>query len=62
MNSFFYICYKSHFLKFFVHFLTFFEANIKKDKEILEEVLVHLRSMRDNWKEVMQKNRERGAV
>lgn len=32
------------------------EANIKKDKEILEEVLVHLRSMRDTWKEVMQKN------
>lgn len=30
------------------------EANIKKDKEILEEVLVHLRSMRDNWKEVMK--------
>ena len=34
-----------------------FEANVKKDKEILEEVLVHLRSMRDTWKEVMQKNR-----
>ena len=30
------------------------EANIKKDKEILEEVLVHLRTMRDTWKEVMQ--------
>lgn len=39
-----------------------FEANIKKDKEILEEVLVHLRSMRDTWKEVMQKNRVRGNV
>ena len=39
-----------------------FEANIKKDKEILEEVLVHLRSMRDTWKEVMQKNRTRGVV
>lgn len=39
-----------------------FEANIKKDKEILEEVLVHLRSMRDTWKEVMQKNRMRGNV
>lgn len=39
-----------------------FEANIKKDKEILEEVLVHLRSMRDTWKEVMQKGRTRGNV
>lgn len=39
-----------------------FEANIRKDKEILEEVLEHLRSMRDTWKEVMQKNRTRGVV
>lgn len=31
------------------------EANLKKDKEILEEVLEHLRTMRDTWKEVMQK-------
>jgi flagellar protein FliS len=30
------------------------EANIRKDKEILEEVLKHLRTMRDTWKEVMQ--------
>ncbi len=30
------------------------EANVKKDKEILEEVLKHLRTMRDTWKEVMQ--------
>lgn len=30
------------------------EANIKKDKEILEEVLTHLRTMRDTWKEVMR--------
>ncbi len=29
------------------------EANIKKDPEILEEVLEHLRTMRDTWKEVM---------
>lgn len=28
------------------------EANMKKDKEILEEVLKHLRTMRDTWKEV----------
>ena len=32
-----------------------FEANIKKDKEILEEVNTHLRSMRDTGKEVMRK-------
>ena len=30
------------------------EANIKKDTEILEEVLKHLRTMRDTWKEVMK--------
>lgn len=34
------------------------EANVKKDKEILEEVLKHLRTMRDTWKEVMQKAKE----
>ena len=36
------------------------EANIKKDKAILEEVNMHLRSMRDNWKEVMRVNKEKG--
>ncbi|MBR4026945.1 MAG: flagellar export chaperone FliS [Lachnospiraceae bacterium] len=30
------------------------DANFKKDKEILEEVLQHLRTMRDTWKEVMR--------
>ena len=30
------------------------EANIQKDREILEEVLEHLRTMRDTWKEVMR--------
>ena len=30
------------------------EANIKKDKDILEEVVEHLRTMRDTWKEVMK--------
>lgn len=30
------------------------EANFKKDVEILEEVLKHLRTMRDTWKEVMR--------
>ena len=31
-------------------------ANVKKDPEILEEVLTHLHSVRDTWKEVMRKN------
>lgn len=31
------------------------EANIAKDPVIMEEVVKHLRSMRDNWKEVMKK-------
>ena len=30
------------------------EANVKKDREILAEVLGHLRTMRDTWKEVMR--------
>ena len=29
------------------------QANLKKDPEILDEVLEHLRTMRDTWKEVM---------
>ncbi len=33
------------------------EANLKKDKEILGEVLSHLRTMRDTWKEVMEQNK-----
>ena len=31
------------------------EANSAKDPAIMEEVVKHLRSMRDNWKEVMKK-------
>ena len=38
------------------------EANVKKDKEILEEINMHLHSVRDNWKEVMRINREKGAI
>lgn len=34
------------------------EANIKKDAAILEEVNMHLRSVRDTWKEVMKKNNQ----
>lgn len=30
------------------------EANLKKDAEILQEVLRHLRTMRETWKEVMR--------
>lgn len=35
------------------------EANLKKDPEILEEVNTHLRSVRDTWKEVMQRCNEK---
>lgn len=38
------------------------QANISKDKEIMEEVCMHLRSMRDTWKEVMRINREKGTA
>lgn len=38
------------------------DANVKKDAEILKEILEHLRSMRDTWKEVMRLNREKGAI
>ena len=37
-------------------------ANVKKDIVILNEILEHLRSVRDTWKEVMRINREKGAV
>ena len=38
------------------------EANVKKDKEILDEINGHLHSIRDNWKEVMRINREKGKL
>ncbi|MBQ8822692.1 MAG: flagellar export chaperone FliS [Lachnospiraceae bacterium] len=38
------------------------EANMKKDKEILEEVNTHLHSVRDTWKEVMRINKGKGTV
>ncbi len=34
------------------------EANIKKDKELLEQALTELRGMRDTWKEVMAKAKQ----
>lgn len=38
-----------------------YEANIKKDKEIMEEVCSHIHSMRDTWKEVMRINKVQGS-
>jgi flagellar protein FliS len=29
------------------------KANVRKEREVLEEVLTHLREMRDTWKKVM---------
>ncbi len=37
------------------------EANVKKDKEILEEVNQHLRTLRDAWKEIMKKQQSATA-
>lgn len=34
------------------------QANIKKDREILEEVNQHLHAMRDTWKQVMEANKQ----
>lgn len=38
------------------------EANMQKDKEILEEVCSHLRSLRETWVEVMRINKGSGKV
>lgn len=35
------------------------EANMKKDKEILEEILAHLRTMRETWEEVMKRGKQK---
>lgn len=32
------------------------EANMKKDKAVLEEALEHIKTMRETWKEVMRLN------
>jgi len=34
------------------------EANMTKDKAIMEEVVGHIRSMRDTWKEVMKRAKQ----
>lgn len=39
-----------------------FEANIKKDKAIMEEVCGHIRSMRDTWKEVMRISKTQDTI
>lgn len=50
-----------HFEKMYVYLnRRLIEANIRKDKEILEEVNGHLHEIRDTWKEVMRINREKG--
>lgn len=36
------------------------QANLTKDIEILKEINEHLHSIRDNWKEVMRINQEKG--
>lgn len=33
------------------------DANVKKDIDIINEILDHLRSMRDTWKQVMQQTK-----
>lgn len=33
------------------------EANIKKNKEIVEDTLKYIREMRDTWKDVMRQNK-----
>lgn len=38
------------------------EANMKKDKEILDEINEHLHSIRDTWKEVMRINKGQGRI
>lgn len=34
-----------------------FDANIKKDPEIMEEVVGHLRTLRETWVEIMKKSK-----
>lgn len=36
-------------------------ANMKKEPEILEEINEHLRSVRDTWKQVMERAHTKGA-
>ena len=36
---------------------TLVDANLKKDKELVEEALGRIKEMRDTWKEVMRLNK-----
>lgn len=38
------------------------EANLNKDKEVMEEVLKHIRVMRDTWKEVIKLSKTQKVV
>lgn len=38
------------------------DANAQKDPEIVEEILIHMRSVRDNWKDVMRANGIKSAM
>jgi len=38
------------------------DANVKKDKEVLEDALQNIRDMRDTWKEVMRLAKQTKAV
>ncbi len=38
------------------------DANIKKDKDILEEALGYIREMRDTWKDVMKLAKQNPAI
>ena len=43
------------------HFGNTIYLRLDPKEEILEEINMHLHSVRDNWKEVMRINREKGA-
>ena len=38
------------------------EANVRKDKDILDEINGHLHSVRDTWKEAMAKAKAQGGL
>lgn len=38
-----------------------FQANVKKDPEIMEEIIEHLRTLRETWVEVMKKSKGAGV-
>lgn len=38
-------------------YFTLVDANVKKDKELIEEALKRIKEMRETWKEVMRRNK-----